>query len=108
MIINKEITLPDKSLVAFNLLLLLYKNNDLIGKSLKTGKVYEHLADLMKLSAEQRTLKMEDGRCQWFNSVKYAKQMLIDNKLVVDPENGDWSVTEKGIEIIRSFEALSA
>ena len=82
--------LPLESEVAVALEALLRRAN----RAVTPSEAYRKLADEFRLSTEQRSRLMEDGRVHWENRVQWARKDLVDVGVIAREPRGQWTLAK--------------
>lgn len=61
-------------------------------RTVSPPEAYKALADEFKLSPEQRSRLMEDGRVHWENRVQWARRRLVDTGIMAREPRGHWGL----------------
>jgi restriction endonuclease Mrr len=82
--------LPSESEVMAALEALLRK----MKRAVAPSEIYSLLADEFKLTTEQRSRQMNDGRIHWENRVQWARKGLVDAGIMAREPRGIWSLAK--------------
>lgn len=74
-------------------------------RSLKSGDVYEGVAELMGLSAEDKSLLLPSGyQAVYKNRIGWAQDATKRAALTYAPSRGMWQITQAGIDLLKKYD----
>jgi len=74
------------------------------GRPIPTQDAYNALADIFKLSLEERRalIGVETYENAWENECRFAKRHLVDQGYVISQSRGVWAITPKGLDAVKN------
>lgn len=70
----------------------------------KPSEVYAGLADLVGLTAEDKSLMLPSGTQSLYkNRIGWAQDAIKRSELTYCPSRGLWQITQKGIDLVKQY-----